>query len=363
MDIYRSAALKYLSLAFAFSILFLIGERRASAKPRRNAIPAEAAVLMDSAGTVVYAKYPDAKLAPASTVKLVTAMVVLDQLETSFKVRISKKAAKVKTIPPKIYSDEELAVLDLLHLALMKSINSAAVALAEATAGTEREFVALMNRKAREIGAKTTLFANASGLPEGKQYTTASDLALIMKAAFSYPVIKDILAKKIWIVTTSTGRVIVLENSNGLLWQKDNFIGKTGYTGDARHCFACAIDTDKGPFYTAVLGARSRNSLWRSTLMLAEIGTNPETAALLQRPRARAVRTVSPEAGREPNGPGPDALILHSRLRIHSTGARITAPRLLLFSLVVFHKIQYFAKENSAGRLQPDMVEISPGKG
>ncbi len=294
MDISRAAAFKYLCLAFAFSILFLIGEPAVSAKPR-NAIPAEAAVLMDSAGTVVYSKYPDAKLAPASTVKLVTAMVVLDQLEPSLKVRVSRKAAKVKTIPPKIYFDEEMAVSDLLHLALMKSINSAAVALAEAAAGTEREFVALMNRKAKDIGTKKTLFANATGLPEGIQYTTASDLALIMKAAFAYPLIKDILSKKIWIVTTSTGRVIVVENSNDLLWKKDNFIGKTGYTGDARHCFVCAIDTDKGPFYTAVLGARSRNSLWRSTLMLAEIGINLESAALLQRPGAGGVRTVSPE--------------------------------------------------------------------
>jgi D-alanyl-D-alanine carboxypeptidase (penicillin-binding protein 5/6) len=251
-----------------------------------NAIPAKAAVLMDSSGAVLFSKYPNAKLAPASTVKLVTAMVVLDAVDPEMKVKISRNAATVRSIEPKVLADEEMTVSDLLHLALMKSVNSAAVALAEAAAGSESAFVTLMNGKARELGATTTLFANASGLPKGHQYTTVSDLAVIMKAALSYPLIRDILAKKAWLISTSEGRMLFVENSNDLLWQKDNVIGgKTGYTGNARHCFVCAINSDKGPFYTAVLGARSRSSLWRSTLMLAEIGMNPELAVIKEQPR------------------------------------------------------------------------------
>lgn len=273
-------------LAAVSAFLFLMPAAAFSASSQK-ALPAKAAVIMDSSGSLLYAKYPDAKLAPASTVKLITAMVVLDHLDPSAKTTISKNAAKVRTIPPKILENEEMTVSDLLHLALMKSINSAAVAAAEAAAGTEEEFVLLMNRKAAEIGADKTLFANASGLPKGKQYTTANDLALIMKAALSYPLIKDILAKKTWLMTTTGGRDILVENSNDLLWQTDNLVGKTGYTGNARHCFVCAIDTENGPVYTAVLGARSRNSLWRSTLMLAEIGSNPELAEQLEKTRIR----------------------------------------------------------------------------
>ncbi len=274
--------IKYLTFAAAACVFLFMWSAPVSAGSRQ-AIPAKAAVLMDSEGTVLFAKYPNAKLAPASTVKLVTAMVVLDVLDPSRTVKISRNAAKVRTIDPKIYTDEEMSVSDLLHLALMKSINSAAVALAEAAAGTEQQFVTLMNRKAAEIGAQRTLFANASGLPKGNQYTTASDLVLIMKNALTYPLIKDILAKKTWIVTTAQGRDIYIENSNDLLWQNENVIGgKTGYTGNARHCFVCAIETDKGPFYTAVLGARSRSSLWRSTLMLAEIGISQEAAPITQ---------------------------------------------------------------------------------
>jgi len=248
-------------------------------------IPAKAAVVMDDSGAVLYAKFPNAKLAPASTVKLVTAMVVIDSLDPAMTVKISRKAASVRSIKPRLRTDEEMTVSDLLHLSLMKSINSSAVALAEATAGSEAEFVVGMNRKAKEIGATNTLFANASGLPgKGIQYTTASDLAIIMKAALCYPLIREILGKKEYLIRTASGREILVENSNNLLWQEENVIGgKTGYTGNARHCFVCAINTERGPLFTAVLGARSRSSLWRSTLLLAEIGKDMEMSYQYER--------------------------------------------------------------------------------
>ncbi len=246
----------------------------AAAAPQQR-IPVKAAIVVDASGDVLYSKFPDAKLAPASTVKLVTAMVAIDNLDPAIKVTISRNAGRVRSIQPRLHADEELTVSDLLHLALMKSINSAAVALAEATAGSEQNFVTLMNRKVKEIGANNTLYANASGLPKGKQYTTASDLALILKTALSYPLIREILGTKEYLVQTSAGRQLFLDNTNDLLWRQENMIGgKTGYTGNARHCFVCAINTEKGPLFTAVLGARSRSSLWRSTLKLEEIGMN-----------------------------------------------------------------------------------------
>jgi len=280
----REVILKRFCLVLACISLFFPASQSV-AVPGKT-VPAKAAVVMDSFGTVLYAKYPKARLAPASTVKLVTAMVALDLLNTEDLVRISEKAGKVRTVPPRLQPDEEFSVIDLLNLALMKSINQAAVALAEAAAGSEDAFVALMNQKAQEIGARDTLFANASGLPKGKQYSTASDLALIMKAALSYPLIREILAKKICVVRTTEGREIFLENSNHLLWEgQAMIIGKTGYTGNARHCFVGAMDTGNGMVITAVLGARSRHSLWKATEMLAEIGVHPELAQLLEAPR------------------------------------------------------------------------------
>lgn len=269
-------------------LILLTGAMPAAALSPKT-IPAKAAVVMDGSGAILYAKYPDAKLAPASTVKLITAMVAIDTLDPTSVVKISRTAAKVRSIQPRLHPDEEMTVSDLLYLALMKLINAAAVALAETAAGTEPDFVALMNRKAKELGANNTLFANASGLPKGAQYTTASDLVLIMKAALAYPLIREILATKFYLLKTAEGREIFLENSNDLLWQQDTMTvigGKTGYTGNARHCFVCAINTEKGPLFTAVLGARSRSSLWRSTLLLAKFGTHPEEVALInEKPR------------------------------------------------------------------------------
>jgi D-alanyl-D-alanine carboxypeptidase (penicillin-binding protein 5/6) len=289
--------LKYLYIVAATVLILLCGVLPAETAPQQR-IPAKAAIVVDSSGEVLYAKYPDARLAPASTVKLMTAMVVIDKLDPAVKVKISRNAGKIRSIPPRLHPDEELTVSDLLHLALMKSINSAAVALAEATSGSERDFVTLMNQKAREIGADNTLFANASGLPKGTQYTTASDLALILKTALSYPLIRDILGTKAYLVRTTEGRDLFLENSNDLLWQSDNMIGgKTGYTGNARHCFVCAINTGRGPLFTAVLGARSRSSLWRSTLLLEAIGMQKEELQRVDLPvdRGETVHAVASE--------------------------------------------------------------------
>jgi D-alanyl-D-alanine carboxypeptidase (penicillin-binding protein 5/6) len=273
-------------IVLAACLLSISVDPSAAQSRSQKRIPAKAAVVTNSSGTVLYGKFADARLAPASTVKLVTAMVTIDNLSPETKVTISKNAARIRSIKPRLQADEEVTVSDLLHIALMKSVNSAAVALAEATAGSEKDFVALMNLKAKEIGANNTLFSNASGLPKAGQYTTANDLTLILKTALSYPLIREILGKKEYIVMTSVGRTIFLENTDDLLWQRDNIIGgKTGYTGTARHCFVCAINTDKGPLYTAVLGARSRSSLWRSTLLLEEIGLNPEEAAAPMIPR------------------------------------------------------------------------------
>jgi D-alanyl-D-alanine carboxypeptidase (penicillin-binding protein 5/6) len=237
---------------------------------------------MNDDESVLYAKNPSAKLPPASTVKLVTAMVALDILDPVTKVVVSRNAASTRSIRPRLAAGDEVTVYDLLHLALMKSMNSAAVALAEAAVGTEDAFVELMNRKAQEIGANDTHFVTASGLPKGKQYTTARDLTIILKKALTYPLIKEIVGKKEWMVITSAGRPFYISNTDSLLWSTENMIGgKTGFTNSARHCFVGAIETEKGPIYTAVLGAPSRSRLWTSTLMLAELGANPELVSAL----------------------------------------------------------------------------------
>jgi D-alanyl-D-alanine carboxypeptidase (penicillin-binding protein 5/6) len=210
-----------------------------------------------------------------------TAMVALDMLESSATVTISSHAAATRSSKPRLRAADELTVEGLLHLALMKSTNSAAVALAEAAAGSEDEFVELMNQKAAEIGTKDTLFRNASGLPGTGQHTTALDLTIILKHALTYPLIREIIGKKQAVVTTAAGAEWTIGNTDALLWYRSDMVGgKTGFTNKAQHCFVGAMETEKGMIYTAVLGAPSRRRLWKSTQMLVNLGAGPSAQAL-----------------------------------------------------------------------------------
>uniref|UniRef100_A0A7C4EL77 D-alanyl-D-alanine carboxypeptidase n=1 Tax=Thermodesulfovibrio aggregans TaxID=86166 RepID=A0A7C4EL77_9BACT len=233
-------------------------------------IAAPSCVVVDAqTGKILYGKNPHIKLPPASTTKLVTAMVVLDRLDPEEKVVISRNSAKTQSVPPRLMEGEVYKVRDLVYLALMKSINSAAVALAEATAGSEQNFVKLMNIKVQKIGAKDTRFVNSSGLPGKGQYTTVYDLTKIMSQALNYSLIKDAINTRVYLVRSEDGRELFIHNTNQLLWSEDDMIGgKTGYTRKARHCFVSAYKIDGRLVYTAILGDSNRDKLWEDTQQL-----------------------------------------------------------------------------------------------
>jgi D-alanyl-D-alanine carboxypeptidase len=272
---------KIIFIYFLFTVSLLSAVQPAYSFSHRS-IAAKAWIVIDENDAVLSAKYPSVKLPPASTVKLVTAMVALDNLDPAAKVIVSSRARAARSGKPRLMMNDELTVSDLLHLALMRSNNSAAVALAEAAGGSEDAFVALMNQKVKAIGANDTHFVTASGLPKGRQYTTALDLTIILKKALTYPIIREILGKKEWMVKTAAGRELYLSSTDNLLWSRSNMVGgKTGFTCNARHCFVGAMDTEKGLIFTAVLGAPSRSRLWKSALMLADIGMDRQLDQLL----------------------------------------------------------------------------------
>lgn len=233
-------------------------------------LDAKSAVVVDAqTGKILYGKNPHLKHPPASTTKLVTAMVALEYLEPEKVVKISKKAASTISVEPKLKEGQTYTVRDLVYLALMRSVNSAAVALAEATTGSEQSFVKLMNQKAKSIGAKDTKFINASGLPGKGQYTTVYDLTKIISHALTYPLIKDAINTRIYLIRSLEGEQYFIQNTNHLLWSEDNMIGgKTGYTRAAKHCFVAASKINGRVVYTAVLGAPNRDKLWKDTEFL-----------------------------------------------------------------------------------------------
>ncbi|MCX8069282.1 MAG: D-alanyl-D-alanine carboxypeptidase [Thermodesulfovibrionales bacterium] len=261
-------------MVFCLTILLSIGILTTQSKAD-NDISARAAVAIElKTDRILFAKNPNYKQPPASTTKLVTAMVVLDRLPLDKVVKVSENASSTPTVSPRIRANEHYTVNDLLYMTLMRSINSAAVALAEAVAGSEEEFVRLMNEKAQQIDAENTRFANASGLPGGEQYITAYDLARIMKESLKYPQIREIINTRAKHLTSYEGRKIFLKNTNQLLWDDDGIVigGKTGYTKAARHCFVSAGQKGDSMIVVALLGESVRDNLWNDTNFLLNRG-------------------------------------------------------------------------------------------
>lgn len=260
------------------SILFLLTIFLHPLKAEENTdyyenINSMAGVALDgNTGQILYAKNPHIKIPPASTVKLLTAMVVLDRLPLSQKVKISNAAENTPSTPPHLQEGEVYTVEDLLYLLLLKSSNQAAVALAEAVAGSEEKFSELMNQKARMLGLKDSHFVTASGLPASNQYTTAYELALLLYEALKYPHIKEMINTPVKIISSQQGRTLVIRNTNKLLIEdetKETILGgKTGYTKLSKHCLVNVAKVKDRLIITSLLGAPYREALWDDTKRL-----------------------------------------------------------------------------------------------
>ena len=226
-------------------------------------LAAPSAVLLDGrTQQVIYAKEPNLKRAPASTTKLLTVMVALDHLALDKVVQIP---SGLEFVPPSkigLHMGERFYVRDLVRAALIKSANDAAEALAIATAGSKPAFARLMNEKARQIGARGSHFVNPNGLPAEGQYSTAYDLARFIMAASRYPFMVQTMKTRNAVIYSISGRKIYLKNCNKMLWSTNGVIGKTGWTRDARHCFAGRVQSRGKEIFVGIMGSAKRTYLW-----------------------------------------------------------------------------------------------------
>jgi serine-type D-Ala-D-Ala carboxypeptidase (penicillin-binding protein 5/6) len=263
-DRYLSLILLFLLFIFHFSL----------STSYADDINSRAAVVMDaSTGAILYAKNPDLRCPPASTTKLMTAIVAIERADIHDIVTISRNVSRTPPHKAGFKEGDKVSVEELLNAALISSANDAAVALAEEVAGSESRFVELMNRKAAAIGAHDTRFINANGLPGAGQYTTATDLSKIMGYALRYPKLREIIGTRVSEISTERGKAIFLRNTNKLLWSEDDLVGgKTGYTRKARHCFVCAAERRQDTVIVTILGSPSREDLWRASASLITRG-------------------------------------------------------------------------------------------
>ncbi len=222
-------------------------------------ISAQSAILLDPrTNRVLYAKSPNRARPAASTTKLMTALVVIDRLTLNHIVRVPQSAEYIPPTKVHLRMGERFYVKDLLKALLISSANDAAHTLALACAGSEAHFAEFMNAKAKKLGARHTYFVNASGLPyPSGQYTTAYDLALIMKEARKNQFIENTLAQKFSRVKALTGRAVYLRSHNKMLWRTPHKVeGKTGFTRRALHCFVGKIKAPhRGDLVVAIMGS------------------------------------------------------------------------------------------------------------
>lgn len=210
----------------------------------------------------LYGKNVHTRVLPASTTKVMTALLVLEKLPLDKYITASRRASLAQPSKIGVKPGEKYKVRDLLYAILLKSANDASIVLAEAVAGTEWEFVQMMNKKAQSIGAKQTKFANSNGLPTSKaqQYTTAYDMYLIFRQAIRNKFFKEAIRLKYKTIYSKSGKKISLKSHNKILFNGWNrkIYGKTGYTHAAGACFVGTIQEKQSTLIMAVFKCKDR---------------------------------------------------------------------------------------------------------
>ena len=210
-------------------------------------VTADGAILIDAnSGNILFEKNKDTRFFPASTTKIMTALLVLENCKLDDKVIVGTKPSSfVDGNKIYIFKDEEFTVQQLLYALLLESANDVAIALAEHVSGTEEAFASLMTERAKELGCKNTHFVNAHGLDDPNHYTTAYDLSLIAKEAMKNEDFRKIITTRSYFIPPTNKqplkRPLNLRN-NIVLNTKYHVDGadgiKTGYTTIAGHSFA-----------------------------------------------------------------------------------------------------------------------------
>ncbi len=205
------------------------------------------------------------RLPPASTTKVMTTLIAIEQLGGDEIVVPDKQVVKIPRSKMNLVPGNKYRSADLMKGAMVESANDAAYALATHVGGSESAFARMMTERARDLGAIDTNFENASGLPSDNQYTTPYDLALIFRQALANERFLELVSTKYFLFEDSA-RKIRYKNHNRLLFCFEPAIGgKTGYTRAARHCYVGAFEKNGKVYILAMLGSRN---LWGDSVQI-----------------------------------------------------------------------------------------------
>jgi D-alanyl-D-alanine carboxypeptidase (penicillin-binding protein 5/6) len=268
-----------------------LGRGAAAADVDRPRLTARAAIAVDAAsGETLFERAADSRLPPASTTKVMTAILALESGRLEERFGVSSYAAATAPSRIGLRPGQRMRLRHLLYAVLLKSANDAAVVVAEGLAGSQARFAQRMNARAHALGATRSRFENPHGLTEYGHLSTARDLAVLFRHGLGEPLFREILAtRRIEVPLDSPApRWVALRSHNRLL---DGYtyrvIGKTGYTRAAGRCFVGAAHTGEREVVVALLGARD---LWGDTRRLIEhaVGSPAERAPVQVASAARA---------------------------------------------------------------------------
>ena len=246
---------KYLSAAILVALAVSFLALPSSAAPD---VSAKSAILIEkSSGDAVYEKNAHERLPMASTTKIMTALIAVENCDMDAKYEVPAEATGIEGSSVYLKAGETLTMRELVMCLMLESANDAATAIALLTAGSIEGFAGMMNDKASELGLNDTHFDNPHGLDSAEHYTTAADLAHLTAYALDNADFREIVSTKNATVTLHDGEgVRMLGNHNRLLRSYDGCIGvKTGFTKKSGRCLVSSAERDGVTLIAVTLNA------------------------------------------------------------------------------------------------------------
>ena len=235
-------------------------------------LSSKSAILIDAdTGKVLYKKNANEKRAIASTTKIMTAIVALENCELDEIVKISSKATRETGSKVYVSAGERYYLKDLLYALMLPSGNDVAVAIAEHVAGSESKFAKKMTKKAQKLGCKNTNFTNAVGHGDYLHKSTAKDMAIITKYAMENKTFRKIVKTKTYSFQSLSGRKFCIRNTNTMLNSQKGMVGvKTGSgpINMSGYCMVGAFQIKGKTYISVILGAPSENARFSDTRKL-----------------------------------------------------------------------------------------------
>lgn len=263
------------SVTTLFFMLCLIFASVALCNAAAPDITAKSAILIDAkTGQILYDKNSSLRCAPASTTKILTAIIAIESGRLDEEVKVSARAAGTGGSSLYLYAGQIITLRELVTGLMMRSGNDAAVAIAEHLAGSVNGFVEIMNQRAQLLGAYNSHFRNPNGLNAPGHYSTAFDLAWMARYALTNPIFADVVSTKEtnieWLDRKGHNQDRNLRNTNRLLWMFEEADGvKTGTTSQAGPCLVASATRDNQKLIAVVLHDHSR---WYDSMKLLKYG-------------------------------------------------------------------------------------------